>query len=238
MFFLGQFVQDGVVLEGYAYARYATPAEFGRRENAKPPWAGGGKGGGAGEEADPATCYSYIAKGAKWNTVEGYLFDLTNTNIGSVTKSGIDGAFGAWEAAAGKDIVGFGEPVPDGYELVADTSGTDGQNEIYFASISDPGVLGYTIVWSTRSRGRRAGQIVESDMVIDDDNWSWYTGANGAGMDFWGVFAHEAGHWVGMGHTETTDLCIEQTMYPSIGAGDSSKRTLEEGDTTGVSALY
>ena len=57
-------------------------------------------------------------------------------------------------------------------------------------------------------------------------------------MDFWGVFTHEAGHWVGMGHTEATDLCTEQTMYPSIGAGDSSKRTLEEGDTSGVSALY
>lgn len=235
VFFLGQFVQDGVVLEGYAYARYAEPAEVGRRGNAKPPWAGGKGGGGGDEETDPATCYSYIANGAKWNTVEGYVFDLGNTNIGTVTKSGIDGAFGAWEAAAGSDIVGLGTQQS---RLVADTSSTDGKNEIYFASISDPGVLGYTIVWSTRSRGRRAGQIVESDMVIDDDNWSWYTGANGEGMDFWGVFTHEAGHWVGMGHTEATDLCTEQTMYPSIGAGDSSKRTLEEGDTSGVSALY
>jgi hypothetical protein len=233
VFFLGQFVEDGVVLEGYAYARYAEPAEVGRRGNAKPPWAKGGSGGG--EETDASTCYSFIAKGAKWNVAEGYVFDLGNTNIGSVTESGIVGAFGAWEAAAGNDIVGSGEP---GNSLTADTSGTDGKNEIYFASISDPGVLGYTIVWSTRSRGRFVGQIVESDMVIDDDNWSWYTGANGAGMDFWGVFTHEAGHWVGMGHTKTTDLCNEQTMYPSIGAGDSSKRTLEEGDTTGVSALY
>ena len=48
----------------------------------------------------------------------------------------------------------------------------------------------------------------------------------------------EAGHWVGMGHTKTTDLCNDQTMYPSIGAGDSSKRVLGVGDTTGISALY
>ena len=238
VFFLGQFVQDGVVLEGYAYARYDEPAEVGRRGNAKPPWAKGGSGGG--EETDASTCYSFIAKGAKWNTVEGYVFNpYNNGNIGLIGVAETDGVFATWEDAAGKpanDIVGSGQSVL--YELVADTSGTDGQNEIYFASISDPGVLGYTIVWSTRSRGRFVGQIVESDMVIDDDNWSWYTGANGDGMDFWSVFTHEAGHWVGMGHTKTTDLCIEQTMYPSISSGDSSKRILGEGDKAGVSALY
>jgi hypothetical protein len=238
VFFLGEFVQDGVVLEGYAYARYAEPAEVGRRGNAKPPWAKGGSGGG--EETDASTCYSFIAKGAKWNTVEGYVYDLENKSIGSVTKSGIDGAFGAWGTAARNDIVGSGVP---GNSLTADTSSTDGQNEIYFADISDPGVLGYTIVWYTRSRGRFVGQIVESDMVIDDDgDWFWYTGTDGgpigSAIDFWGVFTHEAGHWVGMGHTKTTDLCNEQTMYPYIGAGDLSKRILETGDTTGVFALY
>ncbi len=105
VFFLGQTVQDGVVLEGYAYARYAEPAEVGRRGDAKPDWAGGpGGGGGGGEESDATTCYSFIAKGAKWNTVEDYVFDLGNTNIGLVTESGIHEAFGVWEAAAGNDI--------------------------------------------------------------------------------------------------------------------------------------
>ena len=84
------------------------------------------------------------------------------------------------------------------------------------------------------------GQIVESDMVIDDDNWSWYTdgAAIGSGIDFWGVFTHEAGHWGGMGHTKTTDLCNEQTTYPYISAGDLSKRSLEVGDAAGIYALY
>jgi hypothetical protein len=248
VFFLGEFVQDGVALEGYAYARYAEPAEVGRRGNAKPDWAGGGKGGGGGEETDAKTCYSYIAKGAKWNTAEPYLFNpYNNGNIGLIGVAETDGVFATWEDAAGKpanDIVGSGNSVPKEYELVADTSGTDGQNEIYFATITDPGVLGYTIVWYTRSRGRFVGQIVESDMVIDNDgDWSWYTGDSSSEIkegefDFWGVFTHEAGHWVGMGHTKTTDLCTEQTMYPSISSKDSSKRSLELGDTTGVHALY
>jgi hypothetical protein len=237
VFFLGDVVQDGVVLEGYAYARFAEPAEVGRRGNAKPPWAKGGSGG---EETDASTCYSFIAKGAKWNTIEDYLFNPGNSYVGDIEHiaAGIDGPFGTWEAAAGNDIVGLGERTTA--SLVADTSGTDGKNEIYFASISDQGVLGYTIVWYTRSRGRFVGQIVESDMVIDDDDWSWYTdgAAIGSGIDFWGVFTHEAGHWVGMGHTKTTDLCNEQTMYPYISSGDLSKRSLEVGDIAGISALY
>ena len=163
-----------------------------------------------------------------------------NGNIGQIEVTETDGAFATWETAAGSaTIVLSGSETPE--LLTADTSGTDGKNEIYFAHIPDAGVLGYTIVWSTRSRGRRAGQIVESDMVIDDDNWSWYTGGDGikdGEIDFWSVFTHEAGHWVGMGHTKTTDLCIEQTMYPSISSGDLSKRYLGVGDTTGVSALY
>jgi hypothetical protein len=48
----------------------------------------------------------------------------------------------------------------------------------------------------------------------------------------------QAGHWVGMGHTDSTDLCVDQTMYPSISSEDSTKRVLDDGDTTGISALY
>jgi hypothetical protein len=50
------------------------------------------------------------------------------------------------------------------------------------------------------------------------------------------VFTHEAGHWVGMGHTDTTELCVDQTMYPSISSGDSTKRLLGEGDIAGISS--
>ena len=245
VFFLGHAVQDGVALVGYAYARQATADEGGRRANAKPPGTpggggGNGGGGGGGEETDPASCYSYIANGSKWNTPESYL--LNPANIGGVDVSGANDAFGTWEAAAGTNIVGSGATT--NAELVADTSGTDGLNEIYFASITDANVLGYAIVWSTRSRGPFVGQIVEADMVIDSDaEWSWYTGANAGGIvggqiDFWSVFAHEAGHWVGMGHTDTTELCTEQTMYPSISSGDSDKRVLGVGDEAGVLALY
>jgi hypothetical protein len=246
VFFLGHSLEDGVDLVGYAYARYATADENGQRGNAKPdnPGGGGGNGGsktGGGGGETVSSCYSFIARGAHWVNTESYLFDSANTTIGSIGLSGTDGAFGVWEdAAGGTNMVDAGG---SGSGLSADTSSPDTENEIYFATIDDPGVLGYTIVWSTRSRGPHLGQIVEADMVIDDGGeWSWYTGPdtgiNPGDIDFWSVFAHEAGHWVGMGHTDSTDLCVDQTMYPSISSEDSTKRVLDDGDTTGISALY
>jgi hypothetical protein len=248
VFFLGHAVENGVDLVGYAYARYATDDETSHRGNARPKNPGGngggkpGGGGGDGGGGDPATCYSYIARGARWSITESYLFNPNSPsgNITGVTLSGTTDAFTAWETAGQASIVDQPETTTNDV-LVADDAGTDGKNEIYFASISDANVLGYTIVWSTRSRGPHLGRIVEADMVIDDDNWNWYTGTGVAGtnqIDFWSVFRHEAGHWAGMGHTDTETWCEEQTMYPSISKGDSTKRSLDVGDTEGILSLY
>ena len=72
---------------------------------------------------------------------------------------------------------------------------------------------------------------------ITKHNYDAYAPGPGQ-MDFWGVFTHEAGHWVGMGHTKTSQLCESQTMYPYISDGDSSKSKLDDGDIAGVSSLY
>lgn len=243
VFFLGHAVEDGVALVGYAYARYASTDERGRRANAKPDGTpGNGKGGGGGDEEAPTaeSCYSYIASGAKWINPEVYLFNSANDNIGNITLAETDGVFDTWDTAAGSNAVKPGSAVTT--ELTADTSRTDGLNEIYFAPIDDANVLGYTIVWYTRSRGPFIGQIVEADMVIDSGpEWDWYTtdafGKNQ--IDFWSVFTHEAGHWVGMGHTDTSVLCAGQTMSPFINSDDLvSKRALGLGDIAGVSSLY
>ena len=57
-------------------------------------------------------------------------------------------------------------------------------------------------------------------------------------MDFWNIAAHERGHAGGMGHTEKTTLCSEQTMFPTASKGETIKRDLGVGDVAGVGALY
>jgi hypothetical protein len=227
VFYLGSAVHDGIVVDGYAIAIIDPRA---RRANAKPSWAGGGGGGGS-----AADCYSFIANGARWLNPEGYEIDASGlAGLDTV----IDDAFSAWEGAAddgtGIEMVGTRQKVPGG-PFVADSTSPDNRNEVYAAPISDPGVLGYTIVWSTRSRGRTPGQIIESDMVIDTD-WTWSLGAKAGAFDLRTVVTHEAGHWVGMGHTPTTATCAGQLMYPSIATGTS--KVLGAGDVAGIRALY
>ena len=58
LFDLGTAVVDGKVVEGLMFVHYKKE-NANRRENAKPPWAGGGKGDKGGSK-----CYEFLAKGA------------------------------------------------------------------------------------------------------------------------------------------------------------------------------
>ena len=226
VFFLGTAVKDGVVVDGYTFETDHTEVR-GRSANARP--SKPGKGGGGGNQDPAAGCYSFISAGASWLTPENYEVGTDSLGVGAL----IGAAFGLWEAAAGdKDFVGSAATTTSA-DFVADTVSPDGHNEVYSGLVSDPGVLGYTIVWSTRGRGRTPGQIVEADMVIDTD-WSWGNGADD--FDLGTVVLHEAGHWVGLGHTNTTSDCAGQVMYPSVSTG--TVKPLGTGDIAGINALY
>jgi hypothetical protein len=225
VFYLGSAVHDGVVVDGYAIVASDPRA---RRANAKPPWAGGGGDSGGGSVTD---CYSFIAYGANWLNPEGYEIDSTGLADLDLV---IDGAFSTWEAAAGgTEMVGIRQET--GLPFEADSTSPDDRNEVYADQITEPGVLGYTIVWSTRKRGRIPGQIIEADMVIDTD-WTWAIGAEPGAFDLETVVTHEAGHWVGLGHAPTTTTCADQLMYPSV--APNTTKGLGLGDIAGINALY
>ena len=144
----------------------------------------------------------------------------------------------AWEVqSAVSDIYGG---FSSGTNLSADTTSTDGRNEVYFDAIAQSGVLGYTIVWYSRIGPRRSRGIVEADIVVEDGDWNWWSGAvtiTNEQLDLGAVFTHEAGHYVGLGHTNQTTECAEQTMYPSLSSGDASKQSLGVGDIAGIEDL-
>ena len=157
----------------------------------------------------------------------------------AVSVSDIRNWMQAWETQTSAS--GIYGAFSGGLGLVADTTSTDGRNEVYFDTIAEPGVLGYTIVWSSRIGPPSSRGIVEADIVIEDSEWNWWAGDGtiaGQQLDLGAVFIHEAGHYVGLGHTDQTTLCEQQTMYPSLSRGDDSKRTLGIGDRTGAETLY
>jgi len=227
---------DGKAVEGIMFIDY-------KEKNAKPegtPGKGSNKNGGGDETV---SCFAFIAKGAKWNVPEDYLLNPSNNDaldenyvVGRIAQS-----MASWEKEAGNEIFGVKTVgVIDG----ADTSSTDGKNEIFFGNIASEGALAVTIVWYERGGPPSQRDIVEYDMIFDDGDYIWddvgltsetYL-VNTAAFDFWGVAAHEIGHAAGMDHPNNS--CLEETMFASATNGETKKRTLHDGDKAGILDLF
>ena len=227
VFLLGNAVVNGRVATGFAIAHHRDGH-------------GGGPGGklGGGEDS-AASCFSFLGRGAHWKTTEGYLFNAAN--LAGLDSAGLSVRLGAgsleqWDSAVSFDIFGSGSITP--VLLSADTAAPDGLNEVYFASITNPGTIAFTIVWGFFNGPPQGRELIEWDMVFDDVDYDWSLTGQAGTMDFWNIAAHEVGHAAGMGHTDTSDACAEQTMFPTAGFGETGKRDLGVGDIAGIAKLY
>jgi hypothetical protein len=203
-----------------------------KKEAAKPPNVGGGKGG-------ASACYAFLGNGAKWKTVEPWVVNPTNTEGLNDVPANLAADIAKWEDAATgdgpfKDILGNGATTSS--ELVADTVNPDGSNEVYFGDVDSPGSIAVTIVWGIFYGPPSQRELVEWDQVYDQVDFNWSsTGAAGT-MDLENIATHELGHAGGMGHPD--DSCTEETMYRFAGFGETKKRDLNTGDIAGIKALY
>lgn len=212
---------SGKVVEGYVIVHP-------RGGDAK----GGGKGGPGGTTS---VCYTYLAKDAKWKSVESWVVNSANSGLeaGFVFDT-LVGSIVKWEAAAnGKDILGGGSLTDS--VLAADTSAPDNQNEVYFAAL-DPGTIGVTIVWGIFGGPPFGRELVEWDQIYNT-YYSWSSLGEPAKMDFENIATHELGHSVGLGDLYDANCSLE-TMYGYGTEGEIIKRDLNQGDIAGVKNLY
>lgn len=222
----------GQLVEGYAIVHYQPNPSH------KPNQGTGG--------AKTTACYTYLSAGAKWKTLEPWVVNPANTrNLDSNTVFNIlSGGIAKWEDATdgnvtngtGVDVLGSGSTTSQ--TLVADLTAPDNQNEVYFADITDPGVIAVTIVWGIFGGPPFQRQLVEWDQVYDDVSFDWSTAATGVAgkMDFDNIATHELGHSVGMG--DLYNSCTEETMYGYANFAETKKRDLNSGDITGIHKLY
>jgi len=243
VFNLGKSLHKGKLVEGYAIINYkeghAKPngAVCGngvceKGENSKKCPADCGS-----SEPDTASCYGFMARGAKWKTVEPYVVNPINSR-------GLDEIFVAsnmeldiskWESAAGKDIIGTSSTTFS--QLVADTANPDGLNEVYFGSIDEPGAIAITIVWGIFGGAPKNRELFEWDQVYDEVDFDWSASGESLKMDFESIATHELGHSLGLDDLYTSE-CSSQTMYGYASEGETKSRTLEAGDIKGASELY
>lgn len=202
------------------------------KENSHKPTHNPGQGNGKGNEQ----CFSFAGKGAKLKVIEPWIANTANDSSLTVNEvfSALDVSVNTWEAEIGNQI-GAGSTTNE--ILVADTRNPDGVNEVYFASISEPGVVAFTIFFTTNGKPSER-EIVEWDQVYDDDR-SWAIGSFAGAFDLQNIATHEMGHSFGMGHPNYVELCENETMYGIVNTGETKKRDLSIiGDIPGIQQLY
>lgn len=221
---------SGQLVEGYAFIKYKE-----KDKAARP--SGGSKG--------SRVCYGYLAKGAKWKSVEPWLVNGANLrgldsgfileNLTSDISKWEDAGDGVMGNSLGVDIIGPGASTTA--TLTADTLAPDGVNEVMFTTIDDPGAIAVTIVWGVFGGPVANRQLMEWDQVYDDRDFDWSASGEASKMDFENIATHELGHAVGLGDLYDS-ACNTQTMYGYATEGETSKSSLETGDILGLDLLY
>jgi hypothetical protein len=201
---------------------------FGHKENHNK----GGKPGNGGS----SQCYAFLAKGARWKTVEEYVIDPGNSRglDENIVRTLTGTSLNTWDTEVTANIFGAASTTNtvDG----ADTVSPDGKNEVMFGSISSPGAIAVTIVWGIFSGPPSQRELVEWDAVFDEVDYDWSTSGEAGKMDYQNIAAHEFGHAAGLGHPE--GACTEETMYATADFGETKKRDLNTGDIAGINELY
>ncbi|MFH0973701.1 MAG: matrixin family metalloprotease [Candidatus Micrarchaeota archaeon] len=222
VYYLGHKISGGEFVEGFAFVHY--------RENS----AKGGNGGG---RRGASACYAFLAKGAKWKTIEPYVINPLNArglNEIFVTEN-FEESILKWEYVAGTNVLGLGSAT--GETLAADFEAPDDRNEAYFGDVAQNGAIAITVVWGVFGGPVNQRRLIEWDMVFDEVDFDWSASGEPSKMDFENIATHEIGHALGL-----SDLyegrCSEQTMYGYASFGETKKRSLEAGDIAGIQALY
>ena len=189
-----------------------------------------------GEEPEPDTCYGLI--GVKWKTLPTDLvinpdnpFGLTEAFVTSTVMT----SAGTWDAATSEQLFS-GYTIDYSADYDEFSWQTDGRNEIVFGT-EDPGIIAVAMVWGY-FRGRPSQRrIVEFDIKLNN-YYTWGDATSDPSvMDIENIVTHELGHGLGLDDMYDT-ACSEVTMYGYSDNGETSKRTLEEPDITGLQELY
>ena len=187
-----------------------------------------------GKPTSEPECYGFLANGVKWNTDINVFID-NNISDTFGTKAIIDAAeewdqytptllFQNWDVASGLDWDGDPGDQPDS------------KNELLFGDYPDGNVIAVTVVWGRFSGPPKFREIFEFDILFNTD-FSWGDTGDSSVMDLQNIATHELGHGLGLGDIYV-DSCSDVTMYGYSGYGETSKRTLEGPDVTGLQELY
>ncbi len=187
-------------------------------------------------ETTPSCC-TFIGGGAKWDGVATFKMDTTNPDGISSQQLEIwqNNAFNQWNDALPDQNV-LAPVIIEDLPGFLDPNSPDGINTITFGVIDKQGVIAVTATHYVQSGGSIT--IFESDIVYNTQVPLGDGSINSNVYDFWSVATHETGHAIGLGHPSQTLECLDSTMYPTVGLGQTNKRDITGKDAQCLQTLY
>jgi hypothetical protein len=212
VFYLGESIDNGKVVEGYAFVHYVKPAA-----TSELVWD------------DTVDLYKFMFGGIKWADTMQYEVNPEGSKLDpDDVMPALTASLETWDSKTSFEL--FGDAL--GTTTKGFNSG-DRVNRVTWGDL-DSGIIAMNAFWYNPAMK----VIVESDVVFSTDYpWSASeedcpTGA----MDLKSIATHE------FGHNGLNDLymppSVELTMYGYGDFGETHARTLGTGDISGIKALY
>lgn len=117
---------------------------------------------------------------------------------------------------------------------------SNSSHRVYYGGIDGPGgVLAYT--WYDKVSAHKGYHFTDCDFKYDAFEF-WHTDLStpvpSDKYDAWSVAAHEFGHWLYLGHSNSSPDGQRPTMHERTLPGTFSNRTLSQDDKDGIWYIY
>jgi hypothetical protein len=188
--------------------------------------------------ATAASAYVLLSPRRTWSSTPTYIVDnrgLTGVNDGNGgatrTRNAIISS-SAWNGAGSGTVINA---------TVGSVSGFSLGDGVPMLNLRDPtGACSGNCLAATFT-GYYSGSIIYDADIVTNTSHSWTSqgedpGGSGCSGEFYveGVMVHEAGHGLGLGHTNVSGA----TMYPSVSSCKNNPATTENDDEAGINDLY
>jgi len=157
------------------------------------------------------------------------------------SKAALIASFDAWTQVPCSDLEFVLSEVRAGAKAEA-LDGGPYENVVVFLPTGwpyEPNIIALT----TNAFDPKTGRMLDSDIEINDQHFEFVIAEQGcepvAGRtDLQNTITHEVGHVLGLDHPPKEAQFAEETMFPSAPPCETTKRTLEMGDTGGICSIY
>ena len=168
---------------------------------------------------------AYTTNGHAWGVTQvPYYINPQNLYVSeSSALAAITSAAAAWRGIANIDLVYAGT-------TNGSTLANNGKNEVFFRDDASSHIA-ETYWWYDGT-----GHLVDADIVFHENNrfYSANIGCNGDGFYMENTGAHEFGHVLGLAHSAVDTA----SMWPTSGACETIRETLDPDDIAGLTSLY